>query len=129
MEKPTSPPSLEALLSNPSLFEELSFEGPDEKVLSSLGVMYGGEEVKGVQKLLKNATSFKMATTVNPFYFIIIIFFSIYMDSSSFAYTFLSSVQMSVFGAYMTKYRDRRQHQFSFLSDLREGAQVLYSEV
>ena len=51
------------------------------------------------------------------------------MDSSSFAYTFLSSVQMSVFGAYMTKYRDRRQHQFSFLSDLREGAQVLYSEV
>ena len=36
---------------------------------------------------------------------------------------------MSMFGAYMEKYCDGRQHQLSRLSHLREGARELYNKV
>ena len=57
-ENPTSPLPLEVLLFDPSLFEELLLEGPDEEVISSLGAVYDGEAVKGVQKLLKDIIPF-----------------------------------------------------------------------
>ena len=63
-EEPRSPPSLEALMSDLSLFEELLLKGSDEEVLSSLGALYVREAIKRVHALLKDATPFKMATSV-----------------------------------------------------------------
>ena len=36
---------------------------------------------------------------------------------------------MSIFGAYMAKYCDARQHQLSYLCHMREGAQDMYMKV
>ena len=47
------------------LFEELPLEGLDEEVVSSLGVVYGVEAIKGVYDLLKDTTPFKMASFVS----------------------------------------------------------------
>ena len=76
-EKPTSPFSLEVLMSDVSLFEEPLFKDPDEVVLPSLGAMFGREAIKGVQDLLKDATPFKMAAFVNTF--LILCLLSIYV--------------------------------------------------
>ena len=48
-EKPTSPPSLEAVMSDPSLFEELPLESPNKEEFSLLGTLYGGEAVRGAR--------------------------------------------------------------------------------
>ena len=48
MENPMSPPSLEALMSDSSLFEEPVFKEPDEEVIFALGAVYGQEALKGV---------------------------------------------------------------------------------
>ena len=66
-EKPTSPPSLEALMSNLSLFDEPLLKDPDEEVLTLLGEVYSKEAIKGVQELLKDATPFKMAASLSTF--------------------------------------------------------------
>ena len=47
--KLTSPPSLKALMSDPSLFEELPLEVPDEGAFSSMGEVYSREVVKEVR--------------------------------------------------------------------------------
>ena len=47
------------------LFKELPLEGPNEEVVSSLGVVYGAEAIKGVHDLLKDATPFKMASSIS----------------------------------------------------------------
>ena len=44
---PNASPSLEALMFDPFLFEELFLEGPYKKVFSLLGVAYGGKARKG----------------------------------------------------------------------------------
>ena len=66
-EKPTSPPSLEALMSNLSLFEEPLLKDSNKEVLISLAEVYGKEAIKGVQELLKDATPFKMAASISTF--------------------------------------------------------------
>ena len=70
-EKPTSPPSLEALMFDPPLFEEFPLEVPNKGAFSSLEEVYGGEVVKEARELLKDTTPFKMATivSVGPFFF------------------------------------------------------------
>ena len=52
-------------MSDSSLFKELSLEGLDEEVFSSLGAMYDEEVVKEVQELLKHSTPFKMVAIVS----------------------------------------------------------------
>ena len=76
-EKPTFPLSLEVLMFDVFLFEEPLLKDPDEEVLSSLGAMFGREAIKGVQDLLKDATPFKMAASVNTF--LILCLLSIYV--------------------------------------------------
>ena len=52
-------------------------EDPEEELVSSLGVVYGAEAIKGVQELLKDVTPFKMTPSVSAFlilYFPVIIF-------------------------------------------------------
>ena len=61
MDKPVSLPSLEALLSDPSLFEELSLENPNEEVFV-VGVLNVLGWVKRL--LVKRVTSEKH---VNPY--------------------------------------------------------------
>ena len=46
-EKMTSPSSLEVLMFDLFLFEEQPLEGPNKEVVSSLGVVYGIEAIKG----------------------------------------------------------------------------------
>ena len=65
-EKQTSPISLERLMSDLSLFEELPLERLYEEVVYSLSIVYR-EAIKGVQDLLMDATPFKMATAVSVF--------------------------------------------------------------
>ena len=60
-------------MSDSSVFEELPLEGLDEEVFSSLGTMYDGEAVKGVHKVLKNSTPFKMVAIVS--FFILFLFY------------------------------------------------------
>ena len=45
LDKLTSPPSLEALLLGPSLYEEIPLEVLDEGAFSSLGYFFGGVAV------------------------------------------------------------------------------------
>ena len=101
-------------------------EGPSKEGFPLLGAIYGKEVVKGAQELLKNVIPFRMGAIVS-----VRIFCSscIYLGSSCFAYIFVSSMEMSMFSAYMAKSHDRRQYQFSRLSRLREGARTLYNKV
>ena len=69
-ERPTSLPSLEALMFDLSLFEESLLKDPNEEVLSSLGAVYGEEVVKGVQELLKESTPFEMVASLSTFLFL-----------------------------------------------------------
>ena len=62
-------PSLEDLLFDSSIFEELPLEVLIEEVFSLLGAVYGGEVVKGVHELLKDSTPFKMSTKVSYLWF------------------------------------------------------------
>ena len=81
-------PSLEAILSNPSLFKELHLEGPNEEVFSLFGEVYGREAVKGVHELLKKAIPFKMAATVSVSSLLFLHMYILFC----FAYIFASSV-------------------------------------
>ena len=65
VEKPTSPPSLEALMSDLLLFKEPLLKDSDSEVISSLGSMYGKEVTKKVQDLLRDSTPFQMAVAVS----------------------------------------------------------------
>ena len=70
MEKPTSPPSMEALMSNSSLFEKPLLKDLDEEVISLLGAVYGEEVLKRVQELLNDVTPFQMTTLVSIFFYL-----------------------------------------------------------
>ena len=65
MEKPTSPPSIEALISDLSLFEEPLLKDLNEEVISSLGSVYGKEVTKKVEDLLRDSTPFQMVASVS----------------------------------------------------------------
>ena len=73
MNKSASPPSLEALLSNLSLYEEIPSFFFDKGAFSSLGDLFGRKEVHGVQNLMKDAMPFKVAVFISvcflPFFF------------------------------------------------------------
>ena len=73
-EKPTSPISLEGLMSDLSLFKEPPLERLYEEVVSSLSVVHR-EAIKGVQDILMDATPFKMATAVSIFLILYILGF------------------------------------------------------
>ena len=67
-EKPTSPPSLEALMFDLSLLEEPLLKDSDKEVLTSLGEVYDKEvAIKRVPELLNDATPFKMVASVSTF--------------------------------------------------------------
>ena len=65
VEKSISLPSLKALMTDPSLFEEPLLKDPDEEVISLLGFMYGKEVTKNVQDPLKDSAPFQMAASVS----------------------------------------------------------------
>ena len=65
VEKSTSLPSLKALMTDPSLFEESLLKDPDEEVISFLGFMYGKEVTKNVQDPLRDFAPFQMAASVS----------------------------------------------------------------
>ena len=50
-----------------SLFEEQLLKDSNEEVLTSLGEVYNKEALKGVQELMKDTTTFKMAASVSTF--------------------------------------------------------------
>ena len=101
MDKSASSPSLEALLSDPSFFEEIPLEVPNEGAFSSLGDLFDGEEVKKARDLMKDVTSFKVDVFVSAYF---LLFFRL-----SYAYCLvLFFAQMSVFGIYMVRYRVSR---------------------
>ena len=56
--KPASPPSLEALMVDQSLFEEPLLNDSNEEAISSLGSVYRKEVTKKVQDLLRDSTPF-----------------------------------------------------------------------
>ena len=66
-EKTDVPPSLEALMSNLSLFDEPLLKDLDEEVLTLLSEVHGKEAIKGVQKFMKDAIPFNMMTFVSTF--------------------------------------------------------------
>ena len=70
MEKPTSLPSMEVLISNSSLFEKPLLKDVDEEVISLLRVVYGEEVLKRVQELLNDATPFQMMAMVSIFFYL-----------------------------------------------------------
>ena len=77
----TFPPSIEALMSDLSMFEEPPLENPDEEMVSSLGVVYEVEAIKGVLELLKDATPFKMVASISVFlifYFLVTFLYLLY---------------------------------------------------
>ena len=76
-------------------------------------------------ELSKNATPFKMASTISDSFSGMHVFGLL----NCFSYIFVSSVQMSIFGAYMAKYFYRQRHQLSRLSHFREGSRALYNKV
>ena len=65
VEKPASPPSLEVLMLDLSLFEEPLQKDPDKEVISSLGFVYKKEVTKKVHDLLRDSTPFQMAASVS----------------------------------------------------------------
>ena len=82
VEKVASPPSLEALITDSSLSKEPFFKDPNKE----LGFVYEKEVTKKVQDLLRDSTSFQMATSVSLcLYFLsLIIFFSFFFDNFHF---------------------------------------------
>ena len=86
-EKPTFPPSLEVLMFDLSLFEEPLLKDSGEEVFSLLGAVYAREAIKGVQDLLKDATSFKMAAFVSTF--LILCLLSVYVRIFYFLFVIL----------------------------------------
>ena len=58
------PPSLEALMADLTMFEELLLKDPEEEVISGLVSVYGKVVTKKVQDLLRDSTPFQMAATV-----------------------------------------------------------------
>ena len=64
------PPPLEALMSNSLLLKESLLKDPNEEVIFALGAMYEKEASKGVQEFLKDATPFKMTTSVSIFFYL-----------------------------------------------------------
>ena len=58
------PPSLEALMADLTMFEELLLKDPEEEVISWLVSVYGKVVMKKVQDLLMDYTPFQMAATV-----------------------------------------------------------------
>ena len=61
-------------MSDYSLFEEPPLKDPNEEVISALGVVYKQEALKGVQELLKDATPFKMETSISIFFYLCLLF-------------------------------------------------------
>ena len=57
--------SLEALLSNPSLYEEIPMEDLDEGPFFSLEDLFGGEAVLGTRELMKDATPSKVVVVIS----------------------------------------------------------------
>ena len=76
MERPTSPspPSLEALMSDLSLFKELLLKDPDEVVISALRAIYEREAFEGVQELLKDSTPFEIVASVSVLFLLVVLF-------------------------------------------------------
>ena len=72
-DKPMSPPSLEALLSDPSLFEEIPMEDPDDGFFSSLVDLFNGEAVQGARYMMKDPTSFKFFAAVSVCFLVIML--------------------------------------------------------
>ena len=58
------PPSLEALMEDLTMFEELLLKDPEEEVISRLVFVYGKVVTKKVQDLLRDSIPFQMATMV-----------------------------------------------------------------
>ena len=71
-----SPPSLEALMSDLSLFEEPLLKDLEKEVFTSLGEVYTKKAITRVQELLKDVFPFKMAASVNTFLFVV---YSVFM--------------------------------------------------
>ena len=84
-DKPTSLPSFEALLFDPSLFDEILFEVPNEGAFSSLGDLFSEEAMKKVQDLMKGVTPLKVATAVSAC-FLSFLFIYIYTHTHARAY-------------------------------------------
>ena len=62
LDKPASSPFLKALLSDPSMFEEIPLEVPNKETFSTLGDLFGTDAIKDV-------TSFKVVAAVSAFFF------------------------------------------------------------
>ena len=58
LDKPASSPFLEALLSDPSLFEKIPLEVPNRETFSTLGDLFG-------TYAMKDATSFKVVAAIS----------------------------------------------------------------
>ena len=65
VEKSASPPPIEALMSDLSLFEEPLLKDLDKKVISSLGSVYGKEVMKKEYDLPRDSTPFQMAASIS----------------------------------------------------------------
>ena len=76
-EKASSPPFLESLISDSSLFKEPLLKDLNMEVIFSLGVVYRKDVTKRMQGLLKDSTPFQMATSVSKFFFF---FFLVFVD-------------------------------------------------
>ena len=57
--------SLEALLSNPSLYEEIPMEDLDKGPFFFLEDLFGGEAVLGTRELMKDATPSKVVVVIS----------------------------------------------------------------
>ena len=66
VEEAVSPPSLEALIADLTLFEEPLLKDPEEEVISGLVSVYGKVVTQKVLDLLRDSTPFQMAALVIP---------------------------------------------------------------
>ena len=99
MEKPTSSPSLKALMSDLSLFEESLLKNSDKDVISSLGSVYRNEVMKKVKDILKDSTPFQMTVEVSILLYLYWSFLFSILDTTT-----------AVDEHFWCKYSDARQH-------------------
>ena len=94
-------------MANPTLFVKLLLKDPEEEVTTALGLVYGTPVIKKVLDLLRDSTPFQVVVAVTPCPCI----HSLFPPYSSILV--MDLMQMSIFGAYLARYCDARQHQLS----------------